>query len=157
MVFQNRDSFVTILIDGDGMIVRTHLARLYTYVNALQFNEKVLQAAENGGHSAAKFLYDSVRAQIAETMPNLPPDVKIVVRVYANLKGLAEAAFRSGLVENPAFVEDFLRGFTANNPLFDFVDVGPRRDRTLIKISGKFNSCCFFQSQINLVKNSFQL
>ena len=69
-------------------------------------------------------------------MPNLPPDVKIVVRMYANLKGLADAVFRSGLVEKPIFVEEFMRGFTANNPLFDFVDVGPSKGRTLIKISG---------------------
>ncbi len=69
-------------------------------------------------------------------LPDLPSDINIVARIYANTKGLAETCARAGIVSKPSTVEDFTRGFTRARHLFDFVDVGHGKDRADDKISG---------------------
>lgn len=116
-----RDPFVLVLIDGDGMI----------------FHEHYLARGEEGGRSAAQVLRSSTEIYTREQMPDLPADIKIVTRMYANVKGLADLCCRAGLVASPTLIKDFVRGFTRGNPLFDFVDVGPGKDRADEKVSGK--------------------
>lgn len=65
-----------------------------------------------------------------------PADLKIVCRIYANVRGLADVCVRAGLVDSPVAFEDFTRGFTRGKTLFDFVDVGPGKDRADEKIQG---------------------
>jgi hypothetical protein len=60
------------------------------------------------------------------------------VRIYANLKGLAETCARAGIVDSSTKVEDFARGFTCGRPLFDFTDVGAGKDRADGKINEMF-------------------
>jgi hypothetical protein len=117
----DRDPFVLVLIDGDGMI----------------FHEHFLARGEEGGRTAAQVLRSSTEIYTREQMPDLPTDLKIVARMYANVKGLADACCRAGLVTSPALLEDFVRGFTRGNALFDFVDVGPGKDRADEKVSGR--------------------
>lgn len=118
----DREPFVLVLIDGDGMI----------------FHEHFLSKGEEGGRQAVAVLRSSTDLYAREQMPELPVDFKIVTRMYANVKGLADRCSRSGLVSSPAMLEDFVRGFTRGNTLFDFVDVGPGKDRADEKVSGKF-------------------
>jgi hypothetical protein len=112
---------VLVLIDGDGMI----------------FHEHFLNRGEEGGRNAAQVLRSSTELYAREQMPDLPPAFKVVTRMYANVKGLADTCCRAGLVDSPALLEDFVRGFTRGDTLFDFVDVGPGRDRADEKVSGK--------------------
>ena len=63
-------------------------------------------------------------------------ELKVVARMYANVRGLAEACTRAGLVSAKEVMEDFMRGFSKGDPLFDCVDVGPGTDRVDEKISG---------------------
>jgi hypothetical protein len=63
-------------------------------------------------------------------MPSIPSDVKIVARIYANV------CVRAGIADNITQVEDFVRGFTRGRTLFDFVDVGPGKDRADEKLIG---------------------
>ena len=109
-----------VLIDGDGTI----------------FNDKLLAKGEAGGKDAAAYLWSSVSQFVHERIPDLATDYKIVTRVYANLKGLGDVCQRAGLVETPAVINDFARGFTGSKQLFDFVDVGVGKDRADDKISG---------------------
>lgn len=110
------------LIDGDGMI----------------FHENFLKQGEIGGKQAATLLHTAVYDWALAKIPECPEDVKIVVRVYANLKGLADVCVRSGLVQIPGLIEEFARGFTRSKTMFDFVDVGAGKDRADAKISGTF-------------------
>ena len=102
----------------------------------LQFNDHLLQAAGDGGRMAAIRLLDAVKNHIAQTRPDLPSDVEIVAKVYANLKGLAEAAYRKGIIDRPIVIEEFFRGMTCAHPLFDFIDVGSGKDRSFVKLAG---------------------
>ncbi|KAL2053006.1 hypothetical protein ABVK25_006643 [Lepraria finkii] len=118
----DRDAFVLVLIDGDGMI----------------FDDKLTSRGELGGREAAGLLWSSVTDFVHQNVPNLPSDYKVVTRIYANLKGLGDTCHRSGIIERPDMLDDFARGFTGSKQLFDFVDVGMGKDRADDKISEIF-------------------
>lgn len=61
----------------------------------------------------------------------------IVVRAYANLKGLTKALHRDGKMQTTADLGLFAQGFTQRQSLFDFVDVGPGKEEADEKIRGK--------------------
>ncbi|KAF6222101.1 hypothetical protein HO133_001187 [Letharia lupina] len=117
----DRDAFILVLIDGDGMI----------------FDDRLVQIGEAGGREAAGLLWNAVMDHF-QTDTDLPSDVKIVTRIYANLKGLGDVCKRSGILSTSSAIEDFARGFTGSKQLFDFVDVGVGKDRADDKISGEF-------------------
>ena len=104
---QARDAFILVLIDGDGMI----------------FDDRLIQNGEAGGREAAGLLWNAVRDSF-ENDTGVPSDVKIVTRIYANLKGLGDVCKKSGIISTSSNIEDFARGFTGSKQLFDFVDVG---------------------------------
>lgn len=117
----DRDAFILVLIDGDGMI----------------FDDRLLQNGETGGREAAGLLWNEVMAHF-HAGKGLPSDVKVVTRMYANLKGLGDVCKKSGIISTPSTIEDFARGFTGSKQLFDFVDVGVGKDRADEKISEMF-------------------
>ena len=112
---QKHAMFVLVLLDGDGMI----------------FEDELLQKGELGGKEAANHLFSAVREQ----MRMLPPETKIVTRLYANLRGLADTCHRAGIIEDHNTLSDFFRGFTGSKQLFDFIDVGSGKDRADEKIN----------------------
>lgn len=57
----NRDPFVLVLVDGDGMI----------------FNTQSLRDGEAGGKQAAAVLHDAVREWATAGVVDCPPDVKV--------------------------------------------------------------------------------
>lgn len=98
------------------------------------FNNLILQDGEKGGRQAAWLLKDSIKKWALQFEPELPSDYRIVVRVYANVSGLADVLVRAGIVKHASTFEDFTRGFTRSDNLFDFVDVGSGKDRADAKI-----------------------
>ena len=117
---QERDPFVLVLIDGDGMI----------------FEDELLKQGEQGGRQAADLLWNEIHSQL-QNRTDLPSDAKIVSRIYANLRGLADACTKAGIIARPELVNDFFRGFTGGKMLFDFIDVGVGKDRADDKIIGQ--------------------
>ncbi|KAI9760891.1 MAG: hypothetical protein M4579_001392 [Chaenotheca gracillima] len=118
----DRNPFVLVLIDGDGMI----------------FENALLQRAEQGGKDAAGLLQSAVKDYIHQEFYELPSDCKIVAKIYANLKGLSDTCSKAGIVEKTSTVEEFARGFTRSRHLFDFIDVGSGKDRADDKLSEVF-------------------
>jgi len=108
-----------VLIDGDGMI----------------FQDSFLQQGEQGGKDAANQLWAAIREYSIRNLPNVSSP-KIITRIYANVKGLADACYKSGIIERPILIEEFARGFNGSRLLFDFVDVGSGKDRADDKIAG---------------------
>ncbi len=102
------------------------------------FEDDMLQDGELGGKRATAQLSRHVHDYIAQTLPEMPSNYKIVARVYANLKGLTETCFMAGVTpDNPYATSEFARGFTGSKQLYDYVDVGMGKDRADEKISGK--------------------
>lgn len=60
----------------------------------------------------------------------------IVVRAYANLRGLGRHCASDGLMKATADLGLFANGFTKRQPLFDFVDVGLGKERADDKVRG---------------------
>ena len=142
-VLQERDAFILVLIDGDGMI----------------FEDQYIQRGESGGKEAATLLWGFVRDYVTQKIPDLSSDYKIITRVYANIKGLGEACHRSGILDRPSLIEEFARGFTGSKQLFDFVDVGMGKDRADDKISGSSGSAIFplYFIKANVAEEVFKL
>ena len=88
------------------------------------FDDRLVQNGEAGGREAAGLLWNAVMDHFQNHSGLLPSDVKIVTRIYANLKGLGDVFKKSGILSTPSTMEDFARGFTGSKQLFDFVDVG---------------------------------
>lgn len=120
-ILKEREAFVLVLIDGDGMI----------------FNDELVKNGESGGKEAAAMLWDAVKAYVQIELPHIPLDYKIMTRIYANLKGLGDACHKIGIIHHPSIIEEFARGLTGSKLLFDFVDVGVGKDRADDKINGK--------------------
>lgn len=143
-----RDPFIVLLIDGDGMI----------------FQKEFLRDGSAGGHRAAvsprhsaawrghkhyvwldftdSVLQTKLR-KFAESYVDtedkaIPVESRILCRIYASVKGLADVLVRSGAIEHAAVFEEFVQGFTRGDTLFDFIDVGPGKDRADDKIIENF-------------------
>ncbi|KAL8805210.1 MAG: hypothetical protein Q9182_002085 [Xanthomendoza sp. 2 TL-2023] len=120
--FMSRDPFVLVLIDGDGMI----------------FEDNLIHKGEIGGKEAAADLWNGIKDHVHDRLPDITSDCKIVTRIYANMKGLSDVCWKAGLVDKPTLVEEFYRGFTGSKVLFDFIDVGPGKDRADEKLTELF-------------------
>ncbi len=77
---------------------------------------------------AAARLLEAITNHIDHELPELPSESKVVTRIYANVKALAETCYEAGIVDRRSKLEDFVRGFTAGQSLFDFVDVASEKD-----------------------------
>ena len=113
------------------------------------FEDHLIKKGEIGGKEAAAALWAATRDYIHQTIPGLSPDYKIVTRIYANLKGLGEVCHRAAILENPATIEHFARGFTGSKHLFDFIDVGVGKDRADDKLSGEISEVFFSLNHFN--------
>lgn len=113
-----------VLIDGDGMI----------------FTNDFLRKGLQGGKEAAAALYHSIVSYIERETEIIPLTSRVLCRVYANVKGLAETLVRAGILEEVTQFEEFVRGFTNGRTLFDFIDVGPGKDRADDKIIGEYEN-----------------
>jgi len=58
-------------------------------------------------------------------------DCPLIVRVYADATKLANST------KQVATIRDFIAGFNATNPSFEYVDVGTRNDGVIKKITGE--------------------
>ena len=65
-------------------------------------------------------------------------DVDLMVRAYANLRGLGQACVQSGKTKHAADLGLFAVGFTKRQALFDFIDVGAGKERADNKIRGMY-------------------
>ena len=64
------------------------------------------------------------------------PHWKIVVRIYANMRGLLGIYANSDTVNDERLVEQFIVGFNRELPLFEFVDAGADKEAADNKIKG---------------------
>lgn len=117
---QDRDPFVVVLIDGDGMI----------------FRDEFIRDGENGGRRAAVQLHAAIADYIERENPIIPIQSRIFCYIWANVKGLAEVLVRTGVIEQTRQFEDFVQGFTSDKGLFSFANVGPGKDRADKKVIG---------------------
>ncbi|KAK4640087.1 hypothetical protein QC761_603850 [Podospora bellae-mahoneyi] len=111
---KNSNSYVVVLIDGDGLI----------------FKPELIQQGLAGGKKAAYALRSAILGQCG---PH-GNEIGVLAQVYLNLAGLSKAMRRDGCLENESNLKDFTLGFTQAKATFDFVDVGHGKERADNKI-----------------------
>jgi len=87
-----------------------------------KFNDELVRDKEEGGMRAARMLNDVVEKYIRESLPQLK-DVRVIVRIYADLTNLSKQLAKSKLTGlEKRSLAPFAAGFTRAINLFDFVD-----------------------------------
>ena len=119
---QNADPFILVLIDGNGMI----------------FHQNLLPKGEEGGKIAANAIKHAALDWARTNVPETPDEVKVIVRVYADVRGISNACTKAGIINHPSLLQDFVHGFTSCDPLFDFIDVGTGTDAADQKVVGEY-------------------
>ncbi|KAK8863186.1 C-x8-C-x5-C-x3-H type zinc finger protein [Apiospora arundinis] len=115
------DPFVAVVVDGDGAIFTDELLK-----------DPIL---------AVNRFKASIRAQIRE-IPSLPVGIPIVVRIYANLQGLAKTMNANGIITHNQMLE-FVSQFNFECDYFDFVDVGTIKEAADSKIRSEWSNNMF--------------
>uniref|UniRef100_A0A093V0F0 C3H1-type domain-containing protein n=1 Tax=Talaromyces marneffei PM1 TaxID=1077442 RepID=A0A093V0F0_TALMA len=116
---QDREPFVIVLLDGDKTL----------------FLDQYIRAGEQGGKDAANKLAADLGEYVSEHLPNVASP-KIVVRIFANVKGLGNTYHQAAIIDKTLVMDDFVRGFNESGLLFDFIDVGQGKGSAEDKISG---------------------
>ncbi|CAM1503936.1 Fc.00g015270.m01.CDS01 [Cosmosporella sp. VM-42] len=111
---KNRNPYVLLLIDGDGLIFQDHWIK---------------QGLE-GGKKAAYAL----RSAVAEQCGERAFEIEFIAKVFANVTGLGRAMMRDGCLNDLQNLRDFTLGFTQAKASFDFIDVGYGKERADAKI-----------------------
>ncbi|GAQ08487.1 hypothetical protein ALT_5808 [Aspergillus lentulus] len=117
----NKDPYVAVLVDGDGAI----------------FNNELLQDPRQGAPEAALRLTQAVRNYLKDT-PLGSEDVPIVVRIFANLNGLAKSLFHHNAIDYEDKMRVFAEQFTNSRAEFDFVNVGHGKENADSKMRKMF-------------------
>ncbi|KAK7423241.1 hypothetical protein QQZ08_009137 [Neonectria magnoliae] len=103
---QDKFGFVAVVIDGDCM----------------PFQDDLVKQGMAGGKKAASLLKQSIKEEIVKLMPSGSHHLKIIIRVFANVRGLAKA-WREFLPESLS-LDDFVRGFNMGDAMCDYIDAG---------------------------------
>ncbi|SCO54639.1 uncharacterized protein FFNC_15604 [Fusarium fujikuroi] len=113
---QERNPFALVVVDGDGYI----------------FDERFVKDGEEGGSRAAKQLIDTIKDSLRHKGLE---SCEVMVRVYANLKGLSKTLCKNGLAgaEKRSF-STFTAGFNRSYGLADFVDAGELKENADFKV-----------------------
>lgn len=84
-----------------------------------------------------------LRSKVYEYVSNeldLPNNIQIRVRIYANMKGLASTYCHSKILDSTTNFGAFIRGFNMGHPMGDFVDAGDGKECADSKLKGKLTS-----------------
>ena len=102
------------------------------------FEDAYIREGEVGGRTAATELHNRILryaySELRDTTVN--KNTKVICRAYVNVQGLAPILVSVGAADSQDTVKQFFVGFTQGKLLFDFVDVGPGKDRADAKIIG---------------------
>jgi hypothetical protein len=99
--------------------------------------DELLAAGELGGRQAARILKASVVEYLRSKHPEIPANVKVTVRVYANVGGLARAYYDAKVLGHAAELGIFVNGFNKEDALCDLVNAGDGKECADEKLKGK--------------------
>ncbi|GFG22135.1 CCCH zinc finger DNA binding protein [Aspergillus udagawae] len=119
---QAKLSFVSVLVDGDGM----------------NFHGNLVKNGKHGGLDAARLLIQAVQDHIQKVDPKAPPNISCKIRVFANVEGLTEAYRNNNILSAGETLTSFIQGFNQENALCDFVDAGNGKECADVKLRALF-------------------
>ncbi|KAK3695641.1 hypothetical protein B0T22DRAFT_508925 [Podospora appendiculata] len=120
-----RHVFASVVIDGDCM----------------PFKDELLRQGLDGGKKTASLLKQAVENDLrsrASPDADVSPNLQVLVRVYANMKGLAKTYKDMDILPDVASLDEFVRGFNMGDALCDFVDAGNGKECSDEKVKATF-------------------
>lgn len=101
----------------------------------MQFKNELIKQGLEGGKKTASLLKQAVTEALRSSVPAAAHPLQVLVRVYANMKGLAKTYKEMEVVPEVTF-EDFVRGFNKVSPLYDYIDAGDGKECADVKVNG---------------------
>ena len=95
-----------------------------------------MKAGLEGGKRAAGLLKQAVEEELRSSPPALAHHIQVVIRVYANMKGLAKTYKDAEILPQLASLDEFVRGFNMGDPMCDYIDAGNGKECSDEKIKG---------------------
>jgi hypothetical protein len=114
---------VLIDLDAEGFLVGSspYITKCDTYLS--QFQDKYITKKAQGGEALADELLIRTREYLRPQFEDAD-NLDIIVRVYANLEGLAKYLVRQDKISNLGSLRAMSTSFSGRIASFDFVDVG---------------------------------
>jgi hypothetical protein len=134
MLLQGSGRRVICLIDGDGNLLIYFKDWDLTLAIGAIFSPILLAQGQEGGHMAAKMLFDTVRQDFLATYQLDIDQVHFWVYVFYNKRGLMDAIGQAGHLVAKQKFEDFVLGFNRAAERFIMVDVGHGKEAADAKI-----------------------
>ncbi|WDK21143.1 hypothetical protein CGRA01v4_12432 [Colletotrichum graminicola] len=137
---KDKHCFALVLIDGDCMPVRIPCKWICvaSIIYFSQFMDDLIEQGLEGGKNAVRSLRQAVASELKSVDPSLPHHLQFVVRVFANMQGLAKTYTEMGTIRDPGVLSEFVRGFNMTNAMCEFVDAGNGKECADEKMKGNF-------------------
>lgn len=90
----------------------------------------------DGGKKAAVLLVQAVTEELQSRNPFTAHQMQVIVRIYANMQGLAKTYEEMGVLPHSAMFKDFVRGFNMGDTMCDYVDAGNGKECSDEKVKG---------------------
>ena len=97
-------------------------------------------ANEPGGIEAALKLRASTTKYLEEAFSGLRSDLKVLILVCCDLKGLSSTLYNNSVIERPKDFLEFVRGFNKAHPMCYFIDAGSGKECSDDKLQGRLKS-----------------
>lgn len=88
-----------------------------------------------GGEDAGKHLRSSV-LDYYKTNPKFHADDRVIIRVYANVRGLSRTLKAAKIISEESTFDQFIAGFNKSHPLSDYIDAGAHKEAADSKLKG---------------------
>ncbi|KAH6856908.1 hypothetical protein B0I37DRAFT_368766 [Chaetomium sp. MPI-CAGE-AT-0009] len=106
----------------------------------MPFEDELVRQGAEGGKRTASLLKQAVHEELRSSVPAAAHHLQVLVRVYANVEGLAKTyKGMEGLSETR--FEDFVRGFNMVDPLCDYIDAGNGKECADVRVNAYFRFC----------------
>ena len=76
-------------------------------------------------------------AGYVSSLPGVDPNAKILIRIFAGIKGMSRTYKEAAILPDQYSFEEFVQGFNKADPLCDYVDAGPGKETSDTKLKGK--------------------
>lgn len=104
----------------------------------------------DGGKRAASLLKQRVGETLRSWDSNTPHHLQVVVRVYANFKGLARVYKEMDSPLHDVPIDEFVRGFNMADDVCDYIDAGNGKECSDEKVKGNLLSPLLYATHLTL-------
>jgi hypothetical protein len=80
-------------------------------------------------------LKQGVEEELKSLVPDIAHHVQVIIRVYANVKGLTKTYKEMELLSETTF-DEFVRGFNMGDAMCDYIDAGNGKECSDEKVKG---------------------